>query len=862
MNTSYTKHTVRMMGALPTPTKLFHQAFRTLSASTDAPPDLKDVLLAYPATAVRLLKQIDLSQLHGTPADALRNAIEPCHAYGVLLRSLPFPNLASECEAVLESIWKKSCATALLAARLAGLSKRVGSTEAYLAGLFHDVGRLVLWTLNGLAIPESAPCSMGEAPKPELSLLGKWFVECAGLPEPIQDAVWLRHAPTETLPASTFPLDLIRLTALASELGETLVSSAPSWDPDLLTRLAIHLDCDSALLDEPLAHARAEYDRLFPAQVSSPESDWLSQGTQCLYSAIERELRRVPLLSTRINRMESVHRAISTLAGQEPLEDLVNTCAETIRTALRVAPGVCLAIDETSASLAGCSWRSIDTPLAPLRVDLHCEPETPEHATPVTRIVRDLAMGKIEASWHPHDKGAGMSRDGLLILPLACGARSYGQIIVDTSASGFGARSHDHADALALAQVFAAILAQRSRVDRLSTRLERLLECPPAPSQPHEREASPRETPTAPKPPPAPDDALGRVAGTIIRSLEGPIGLISSQAQQLLIHTRDVQTHRALDCIVKESRRLNRFLSDLLALAPHPRPQFEPTLINFRLQRFMGAMKQRLEKRGITLHESYAEGLPRVLVEPRRMEHVFSNVLAHAESCIGEAGGQLSIQTDTPPDRATVRIRFTYDGAAPAYSTQRDLNAHHLLNEPAAVGLGACRAIMREHGGSIDLEALPGGREACVIALQSAAAPLETGEAVYSFSTLHEDSDPARVLVVDDDVAVREILKQTLHMRGFAVDLASDGVQALSIIRQRPPGIILLDLLMPNRDGLSVLRELQQLTDPPPVIFMTGNASPQVREEALALGVRAFLLKPFELRRVLEEVDGIMAHHG
>ena len=43
---------------------------------------------------------------------------------------------------------------------------------------------------------------------------------------------------------------------------------------------------------------------------------------------------------------------------------------------------------------------------------------------------------------------------------------------------------------------------------------------------------------------------------------------------------------------------------------------------------------------------------------------------------------------------------------------------------------------------------------------------------------------------------------------------------------------------------------------------MTGNASPQVREEALALGAQAFLLKPFELRRILEEVDGILAHHG
>ncbi|MCC6695202.1 MAG: response regulator [Candidatus Hydrogenedentes bacterium] len=868
MNTSYTKHTVRMMGALPTPTRLFIQAFRALSDPPEDGPDLKALLLSYPATAVRLLQGIDLAQLSGARVDALLKALDPCHSYGVLLRSLPLPDHSPDDEAALETIWKQSYATALVAARLGELSKRVGPTQAYLAGLLHDVGRLVCWTLKERPLNELTSEVIGEAPNPERSLLGKWFVECAGLPEPIQDAVWLHHVPAETLPASSFPLDLIRLTALASRLGEALASGAPAWDPDVLGSCAGFLACDAGLLKEPLAHARAEFSRVFrhaaPPQPDAEESDWLSQGTQRLYAAIDKELHRVPVLSSRLGRMESVHQSVSAFAGREPLEDLVNTCAETVRTALRVAPGVCLAIDDASACLIGCSWRTLEAPLAPLRVDLHGEAETPEDATPVTRIVRDLAIGKIEASWYPHERGTGKSRDGLLILPLACGGRSYGQIIVDTSASGFGARSHDHTDALAIAQAFASILAQRSHMDHLSIRLERLIESAPgpAPSQPPEREASPRETPAAPQPPPAPDDTLGRVAGTIVKALEGPIGLISSQAQQLLIHTRDVATHRALDCIVKESRRLNRFMSDLLALAPHPRPQFETALINYRLQRFIGAMKQRLEKRGIVLHELYAEGLPRVLLDPRRMEHVFSNVLAHAEACIGEVGGHLTIQTDTAPDRATVRIRFVYDATGSAHSGRRDLNVSHLLNEPAALGLGACRVIMREHGGSIAMEDLPGGKEACVIALQSTATPHEAGGAVDAFSTLHANADPARVLVVDDDVAVREILKQTLHMRGFSVDLASDGVQAWTLIRQRPPDIILLDLLMPNRDGLSVLRELQQLTDPPPVIFMTGNASPQVREDALALGVRAFLLKPFELRRVLEEVDGILAYQS
>jgi DNA-binding response OmpR family regulator len=115
------------------------------------------------------------------------------------------------------------------------------------------------------------------------------------------------------------------------------------------------------------------------------------------------------------------------------------------------------------------------------------------------------------------------------------------------------------------------------------------------------------------------------------------------------------------------------------------------------------------------------------------------------------------------------------------------------------------------------------------------------------------------VLIVDDDEAVRTILTQALHMRGFKVLTAVDGVEALKAVEDHSLDLIILDLLMPNRDGLTVLRDLREMPSAPPIIFMTGNASPQVQEEALALGADRFLLKPFELRQLLDVLDAVLS---
>jgi CheY-like chemotaxis protein len=122
------------------------------------------------------------------------------------------------------------------------------------------------------------------------------------------------------------------------------------------------------------------------------------------------------------------------------------------------------------------------------------------------------------------------------------------------------------------------------------------------------------------------------------------------------------------------------------------------------------------------------------------------------------------------------------------------------------------------------------------------------------------------VLVIDDEWAVSRALAARLEASGFATRLAVNGLDGLAAIEHSRPDAVLLDLRMPDIDGLEVLRRIRE--DPRhadlPVIMLTANVQDAVRGEALALGARAFFGKPFDhhalvaaLRRMTKPAAGM-----
>ncbi|MBD8868149.1 response regulator transcription factor [Nocardioides donggukensis] len=116
----------------------------------------------------------------------------------------------------------------------------------------------------------------------------------------------------------------------------------------------------------------------------------------------------------------------------------------------------------------------------------------------------------------------------------------------------------------------------------------------------------------------------------------------------------------------------------------------------------------------------------------------------------------------------------------------------------------------------------------------------------------------ARVLVVDDDRAVRESLRRSLEFNGYAVSLASDGAEALAGIGTMRPDVVVMDVMMPRLDGLETTRALRAAGHDLPILVLTARDAVGDRVEGLDAGADDYLTKPFALQELLARLRALL----
>jgi two-component system response regulator MprA len=117
---------------------------------------------------------------------------------------------------------------------------------------------------------------------------------------------------------------------------------------------------------------------------------------------------------------------------------------------------------------------------------------------------------------------------------------------------------------------------------------------------------------------------------------------------------------------------------------------------------------------------------------------------------------------------------------------------------------------------------------------------------------------PPRVLVVDDDRAVRESLRRSLEFNGYDVHLAGDGAEALAGIGQVAPDVVVMDLMMPRLDGLDATRALRAAGNDVPILVLTARDAVGDRVEGLDAGADDYLTKPFALQELLARLRALL----
>ena len=119
-----------------------------------------------------------------------------------------------------------------------------------------------------------------------------------------------------------------------------------------------------------------------------------------------------------------------------------------------------------------------------------------------------------------------------------------------------------------------------------------------------------------------------------------------------------------------------------------------------------------------------------------------------------------------------------------------------------------------------------------------------------------------RILVVDDDRAVRESLRRSLAFNGYTVDLAEDGGEALEAIPNERPDALVLDVMMPRLDGLEVCRQLRSSGDDLPILVLTARDTVSERVSGLDAGAADYLPKPFALEELLARLRALLRRTG
>ncbi|MGD9702518.1 MAG: response regulator transcription factor [Acidimicrobiia bacterium] len=115
-----------------------------------------------------------------------------------------------------------------------------------------------------------------------------------------------------------------------------------------------------------------------------------------------------------------------------------------------------------------------------------------------------------------------------------------------------------------------------------------------------------------------------------------------------------------------------------------------------------------------------------------------------------------------------------------------------------------------------------------------------------------------RVLVADDDRAIRESLVRALELHGYEVESAPDGAAALALVKERPVDVMILDVMMPSIDGLTACRVLRAEGDRVPILMLTARTETSDRVAGLDAGADDYLPKPFELDELLARIRALL----
>ncbi|HUV89273.1 MAG TPA: response regulator, partial [Anaerolineae bacterium] len=356
------------------------------------------------------------------------------------------------------------------------------------------------------------------------------------------------------------------------------------------------------------------------------------------------------------------------------------------------------------------------------------------------------------------------------------------------------------------------------------------------------------------------------------------------------VQADDARTQRAMGQVAEnikivaaEAERLTALINDLLDLAKIEAGKVEWRAERVRVSELVDraavATSVLFVQKGLPLLREIPDDLPEIVGDRDRLVQVLINLFSNAIKFTD--AGSVTCQARRAGGAIEVSVRDTGVGISEAdqhklFERFRQVG-DTLTEKPQGTGLGLpiCKEIVEHYGGHIWVESEPGRGStfSFTLPIQAAATSGGTGrprkainiegliqqlEARRAGPASSRSNGRHTILIVDDDVHIRELLRQELHEAGYEVQEAGDGREALAQIRQKRPDLVVLDVMMPEMSGFDVAAVLKgdpQTMDLPIIILSIVED----QERGYRLGVDRYLTKPIETGVVLEEIERLLA---
>ena len=362
---------------------------------------------------------------------------------------------------------------------------------------------------------------------------------------------------------------------------------------------------------------------------------------------------------------------------------------------------------------------------------------------------------------------------------------------------------------------------------------------------------------------------IGEFVAGVAHELNNPLTSVMGFSELLARADKDPQNRRYLEIIHKSALRCQKIVQGLLSFARRHQPERKLSNVNTLIENAVEFLQYQLRTSNIEVTTRLDPNLAKTMLDPHQIQQVFLNIINNARQAIEGCAikGRIIISSE----RMQQSLRVTFQDNGPGISEE---NLPKLFNpffttkevgKGTGLGLSLCYGIVKEHGGTIQVRSKLGEGATFIIELPlvEASAGLEEKPIVAETPLNPNEGAGKRVLVIDDEEPILEMVRAILLEHGYQVDVAQDGESGLRRLTQTRYDLALCDWKMPGLNGEQVYQRLQadhpELCDK--LIFITGDVISQKVENFLTKYRRICLPKPFSLVDFRAAIDKALGTH-